>query len=124
MYKYDNKGIVFSEDDNPLTTVRVYVDSETKNILDTLEMVTYNIIDEKSLTDIIIEKWIKKVNTFGMLNPEDIVENEGKETFIKLDVGERNWKNLSKACRNKCIHLKNGLKMSILNYIDEINIRN
>lgn len=121
VYKYNNKGMTFLENDNPSTYVRLYVDEETKLILDTLSMVTYKTINEKTLNDLIIEKWIEKVHITGTLNREDILENVGKETQLKLEVGKETWNNLYKACKNKCIYMKEGFKMSVISYFDKVN---
>jgi hypothetical protein len=115
--KYYNNGMEFVNEDNPSIFVRLYVDNETKIILDTLSMVTNKSIDEKSLNDLMIERWIDKVHVEGILKKEDIIKNVGKETEIKLEVGKNTWKCLSKACRNKNIYMKEGFKMSVIKYL-------
>jgi len=120
---YDN-GMEFVVDDNPLKRARVYIDDETKIILDTLYMVTYNSIDKRVLIDTIIKKWIDKIYVNFTINRKDVIETVGKETRIVLEVGDRTWNNLSITCNNKCINIKEGFKMSIFNYLNEISIDN
>jgi len=118
--RYYNKGMVFCEDDNPLITVRINVDEEIKYPLNTLLMISSNLIDEKKFISLIINKWIEKFKVYGILNNNKITNIIGKERYIQLNVGKNSWENLSKACKNKNITLKVGFKMVVLEYINEI----
>ncbi len=121
LYKYHNNGMVFLEDENPVTLQRIYVDQETKYILDTLLMVTSNYINEKIFIDLIIDNWLKKVHLTGLLEPTDIPTIVGKKTYIQLKVGNVSWNDFTKACKNKGILTKTGFKMLVLKYLDEIS---
>jgi len=112
------KGMVFCEDDNPPTQVRIYVDNETKYILNTLQMISSNLIDEKKFTDVIIDRWIKNVGRTGLLRYDNIPETIGKETYVQLKVGKKSWNNLTIVCKNKGVLLKEGFKIAILNFIN------
>lgn len=116
--RYYNKGMIFCEDDNPLIKVRVNVDKETKYILNTLLMVSSNSIDEKNFTDLIVDRWIKNVSNTGLLRYDNIPETVGKETYIQLKIGKKTWNNLTIACKNKDILLKEGFKIAILTFIE------
>ena len=121
-YKYHDTKMIFLKDENYVTVQRIYVDQETKYILNTLLMVTSNSVNEKSFLDLIINRWIKNVHLIGLLN-DNVIQPEiiGKETYVQLKVGKKCWEDLSKSCKNKNILLKIGFKMSLLNYLDEIN---
>jgi len=120
-YKYQNTGMMFLESENSITLQRIYVDKETKYILDTLLMVTSNSMNEKTFIDLIIDNWLKNVHITGILESNYIPEIVGKETYIQLKVGEKCWKDLTKSCKNKGILIKTGFKMSLLNYLNEIS---
>lgn len=120
-YKYCNNGMTFLKDENPVTIQRIYVDQETKYILDTLLMITSNSINEKILIDLTIDNWLKNVHLTGRLESDNIPTIIGKETYIQLKVGNRCWNDLTKACKNKGILIKIGFKMLLLNYLDEIS---
>ncbi len=121
--KYYNEGMIFTNDDNPLKIVRVYADEETKKILNTISMVIYNSIDEKTMNDLIINKWIEKFAVIGRMNKEDIIRTDENVEYVRFGVGEKTWRDLSVSCRNKSIYIKDGLKMAVMNYINEINDR-
>jgi len=53
VYKYNDNRMTFLKDENPITIQRIYVDQETKYILNTLLMITLNYINEKTLIDLI-----------------------------------------------------------------------
>ena len=118
--KYYNKGMIFCDDDNPLTQIRIYVDEEIKYPLNTLLMVSSNSIDEKGFIDLIVNIWIKNVNLTGLLETDYIPKIVGKETYIQLKVGKKSWNDLTITCKNKGILLKTGFKMLVLSYLDEI----
>lgn len=118
--KYYNKGMKFCEDENPPIQVRIYVDDEIKYPLDTLLMISSNSIDEKDFISLIINKWIDFTKTYGLMNKNKIPKIVGKESYIQLKVGSRTWDNLTKSCRNKGILMKNGFKMAVLEYLNEI----
>jgi len=118
--RYYNKGMMFCEDDNPLIKVRINVDEEIKYPLNTLLMISSNLIDEKEFISLIIDRWIESTKTYGLLDKNKIPKIIGKESYIQLKVGNRTWDDLSKSCRNKGILMKNGFKMSVLEYLNEI----
>jgi len=117
---YDNKGLTFCDDDNPLIFRRIYVDDEIKRTLNSLLMVINNSVEEKDFIDLIINKWIKKVNVYGLPEPNSIPKIIGKETYIQLKVGKKSWNDMSMACKNKDILMKTGFKMMLLSYLDEL----
>ena len=122
VYKYCDHGMIFLENNNPITLQRIYVDKETKYILNTLLMVTSNSVNEKSFLDLIINKWIKNIHLTGLLENNIITPKIiGKETYVQLKVGKKCWEDLSKACKNKSILMKIGFKMSLLSYLNEIS---
>lgn len=115
------KGLKFCKDENPPITVRIYIDGESKNYINTLLMLTSKATNENEVIDIIIEKWLKKVGTTGRLidNEPHIDENE---IFSKLIISKDMWTKFTTACKNKGITFKIGLKMSLLNYINNIRL--
>lgn len=116
--KYYSKEMVFCKDENPLIQVRIHVDEETRYILNTLLMVSSNLIDEKELINLIIYRWIKSVGVIGLLKYDNIPKIVGKETYSQLKVGKESWNTLTMACKNKGISLKKGIKIAILNFIN------
>ncbi len=121
VYKYDkNEGMIFYKNKNPLIDKRVKVDEETKYILGTLLMITSNLMSKKDIIDLVIDKWIKNVHLTGLLNHNEILNVVGNETRIHIEVSKNSWDNLSKACKNKNISIKTGLKTSLMNYFREI----
>lgn len=120
-YKYKDKGMSFSSDNNEQTSVRVYVDEEAKFLLNSLLMITSNSIDEKNLIDSIIQYWISNVNVIGRLKSNNIPPTVGKEAFVSLKVSKQRWNDLILACNNKCIIVKDGLKMALVCYLNEID---
>jgi len=106
--KYYKKGMIFCDNDNPPIQVRIHVDEETKQIFNTLSMVSSKSITEKELTDIIIDRWIN----------DNIPKIVGKESYIRLKVGEKTWNTLIIACKNKDITSKIALKIAVLNFIN------
>ena len=116
--KYYKKEMLFCKDENPQIQVRIYVDKETKYILNTLLMVTSNLMDEKEFMDIIINRWIKDVKVTGSLKYDNIPEIVGKEIYSQLKVGKEIWNNLVMMCKNKGILLKEGLKIAILTFVN------
>jgi len=120
--KYHKKGMIFCDDDNLLITVRINVDEEIKYPLNTLLMISSKSINEKEFISLIINKWIESTKTYGLLNRNKIPKIIGKESYIQLKVGNRTWDDLLKSCRNKGILMKNGFKMSVLEYLHEISL--
>jgi len=119
VYKFSAHGMIFLEDDNPITLQRIYVDKETKYILNTLQMVSLNIIDENRFTDVIINRWIKTVGKTGLLKyDKTLIKIVGKESYIQLKVGKQTWDDLLHVCKNKDILLKEGFKIAVLNFIN------
>ncbi len=118
---YYKRGMVFCEDENPPIQVRIHVDEETKHPLNTLLMVSPNSINEKEFISLIIDRWIESTKTYGLLDKNKIPKIVGKESYIQLKVGNRTWNDLSKSCKNKGILMKNGFKMSVLKYLNEIS---
>lgn len=118
--RYYKKGMTFCEDENPLIQVRINVDDEIKYPLNTLLMISSNLIDEKEFTSLIVDRWIKSTKTYGLMDRNKITKIIGKESYIQLKIGSRTWYDLSKSCKNKGILMKNGFKMSVLDYLNEI----
>ncbi len=116
--RYYSKRMVFCEDDNPLIQVRIHVDKETKYILNTLQMISSNLIDEKKFTDLIIDRWIKNVGGTGLLRYDNIPKTIGKEKYVQLKVGKKSWNDLTLVCKNKDILIKEGFKIAILTFIN------
>lgn len=121
-YKYERKErMIFSTDENSQVSVRVYVDEETKFLLNSLLMITSNSIDEMELINSIIQDWIFNVNVIGRLKPNSIPITVGKETFISIKVGKQRWNDLIMSCNNKCIIVKDGFKMALISYLTEVD---
>jgi len=118
--RYYKKGMIFCEDENPLTIIRINVDEEIKYPLNTLLMISSNSIDEKEFISLIIDRWIESTKTYGLLDKNKIPKIVGKESYIQLKVGNITWNDFSKSCKNKGILIKNGFKMSLLKYLHEI----
>ncbi len=116
--KYYKKGMIFYDNDNPPVQVRIHVDEETKQILNTLSMVSSKSITERELIDIIIDRWIKSVSVTGLLKYDNIPKIVGKESYIQLNVGKKNWNTLIMTCKNKDITSKIALKIATLNFIN------
>jgi len=123
-YSKSESGMIFHNDNNPSTNVRISVDEETRCILNTLIMVTSNSINERQLIDLMIEKWLKKVHIVGLLSKNDMPKTIGNEHRIHIKLGKIWWNNLIKTCKNKNILVKEGFKLSILNYITEVSSNN
>jgi len=117
---YYKKGMTFCDDENPLIIVRIDVDEEIKYPLNTLLMISSDSINEKDFISIIIDRWIETTKTNGLMNKNKIPKIVGKESYIQLKVGNVTWNNLSKSCRNKGILMKNGFKLSLQHYLNDI----
>ena len=124
-YKYnkENEGMIFSVDENPLIDTRIVVDEETRYILNTLLMITSNLVNEGDVTNLMIEKWLKN-HTIGLIDKKDIPKTIGDEYRIHLKVSKKCWDKLTKSCKNKNILVKDGFKMTLLDYLEEIYIDN
>ncbi len=118
--KYYKKGIIFIKDENPVTLQRVKVDTETDYLLNVLLIITTHIIEESDIINLVIEKWIEG----------SILKNklEIKNTFTvgecnrpSIEVGKMTWNSLVKICKNNGIPIKNGFKMLIISYFNELN---
>ena len=122
-YKYNKQhGMIFCKEDTSIQ-IRVHVDEETRNILNTILVASSDIINEKIMIDTIIDKWLKKVGVTGKLKNCDILQvNEDNNTYAQLTVDEKIWDKLLLSCKNKNIPVKKGFKMSLFNYLQEIEI--
>lgn len=121
--KYYNNGMIFYSDKNPVTLQRVKIDEETTYLLNTLLMTTTHIIDESDLINLIIEKWVEQsaLKTVSKIKEETInIFTVGECTRSSIEVGKESWNSLIKICRNNRIALRNGFKMSLLSYFNEI----
>lgn len=123
--KYYKSGMVFIKDENPVIIQRVKIDEETNFLLNTLLMITSNIINESEIINIIIENWIKGSFVKKKFEVENIF-TVGKCSRFSIEVGQSSWNSLLKMCKNNRISIKNGFKMSIKQYFNEIycNINN
>jgi hypothetical protein len=123
VYKYDKseEGMIFYNNENPTIHARVYVNKDVKYILNTLLMTTSNLVNEKDIIDLIINKWIKNVHITGLLDSNIILNSKDEDEIrIQVKVSKNSWNNLTKACKNKNILVKTGFRMSIFNYLEEI----
>jgi len=120
-YKYhkENNGMIFHNDENPTTVERVNVDEETKYLLSILKTITTYVIDERYLIDDIIIKWTKNKTLINKIERQTKV---GECMLHKIKAGEKNWGMLSKLCKNNGIPIKDGFKLSVMNYFNEINM--
>ncbi len=118
--KYYKKGMTFCEDKNHPIQVRIYVDEEIRQSLNTLLLISSNLIDEKIMTDLIINKWINKVGVVGMLKNNNTTELVGNKTYIRLNVGKEKWNDFLTTCKNKGIPVKIGFKMALLNFFNQL----
>ncbi|MFA4871397.1 MAG: hypothetical protein WC623_24575 [Pedobacter sp.] len=122
-YKYhkENNGMIFHNDENPTTVERVNVDEETKYLLSILKTITTYVIDERYLIDDIIIKWTKNKILISKIERQMKV---GECIRHQVKVGEKNWTILSNLCKNNGIPIKDGFKLSIMNYFKEIDTNN
>ena len=118
--RYYKKGMTFCDDENPSIQVRIDVDEEIKYPLNTLLMISSDSIDEKDFISLIVDRWIELTKTYGLMDRNEIPKIVGKESYIQLKIGNRTWNNLSKSCRNKGILMKNGFKLSLQYYLNDI----
>ncbi len=121
-YKYNKSesGMIFYNNENPMIYTRVYIDKETKYILNTLLMVTSSSINEKEMLDLIINKWLKTIHLINMLDEESIPKIIGKESYIQVKVSKKCWDDMLRVCKNKGISVKVGFKLAITDYLNEI----
>lgn len=117
--KYQNKGMFFLKDENPITVQIVTIDEETNFLLNTLLMITSNVITESDYINFIIENWIKGSVVKSKFEVENLftVGNCSRHT---IEVGKSSWNSLLKICKNNRIAIKNGFKMTIIQYFNEI----
>ena len=114
-----HRGMIFIKDENPVVIKRVKIDEETDFLLNTLLMITSNIITESEMINMIIEDWTKGSfvkNKIEVMNTFTV----GKYSRSSIEVGQRSWDSLLKMCKNNRIATKNGFKMSIIQYFNEI----
>lgn len=109
--RYSNE-MAFISDENPSIDIRIYIDIETKHVIDTLLMVTSRVIDDRNLMDCIIKNWIE--NTFTKTSKAVQV---GECTKGKLRVGERSWNNLLEVCKVRKLNAKDGFKTAVLAFL-------
>ena len=119
VYKYYNKGMTFLKDENPVTIQRVKVDTETNYLLNVLLMTTTYIIEESDIINLVIEKWIEGNVLKNKLEIKNIF-TVGECTRPSIEVGQTTWNSLVKICKNNGISIKNGFKMSIISYFNEL----
>ncbi len=117
--KYYNKGMMFIKDENPITTQKVKMDEETDFLLNTLLIVTSNVTTESDLINLIIENWTKGSVVKNKLEVENTF-TIGKCSRSLIEVGQTSFNSLLKMCKNNRISIKNGFKMSIIQYFNEI----
>ncbi len=117
--KYQNKGMFFLKDENPITIQIVTIDEETNFLLNTLLMITSNVITESDYINFIIENWVKGSVVKSKFEVENLftVGNCSRHT---IEVGQSSWNSLLKICKNNRIAIKNGFKMTIIQYFNEI----
>jgi len=120
-YKEED-GMVFYNNKNPMIYTRVYVDNETKYILNTLIMVTSNSTNEKDIIDYVINKWLGNIHQTEVLKYNSLSKIDENKSRVQLKISKRTQEDLMKACKSKGIPVKIGFKMSLLNYMNEICI--
>lgn len=120
--KYYKKNIMlFSEDNNPLTQVRIHVDEETRNWINIILMISSSTSNEKDVISLIVNKWINKIGVLGILKNITVPEIDNT-VYIHLEIRKDTWNDLSSLCKNKGITMKEGFKMSIVDYLNEISL--
>ena len=113
VYRYNKEGMIYIPD-NPCIEVRIHLDEDTRLFLDTLLMVTNEIINEKNLVDLIIERWIVNI----LLVTEQLnIERYGKEKYIRVNTSQESWYDFVTVCKKKGIPVRNGLKMAIFDFL-------
>ncbi len=117
--KYYNKGMIFLEDENPVVIQRVNMDKETSYFLNILLLTSSKMIKESCFINLIIEKWASG-NFVKSKSEAKNVFTVGDCSRISIEVGQKSWSFLLKMCTNNRISLKDGFKMSIMQYFNEI----
>ena len=122
-YKYNKQyGMIFCKEDTAIQ-VRIHIDEETRNALNTILIASSDIINEKNMIDIIIDKWLKKVGVTGKIEDCDTIQfNKDNNTYTQLRVGKKIWDKLLLSCKNKNISVKEGFKISLFNYLQNLEI--
>ena len=114
-----NRGMIFIKDENPFTIQRIKIDEETDFFLNTLLMITSNIVTEYEIINMIIENWTKGSFVKNKFEVENIF-TIGKCSRSSIEVGQSCWDSLLKMCKNNRILIENGFKMSLMQYFNEI----
>ena len=119
-YEQQNQEMIFYDDENFPVVMRPFVDEESRQLINTLLMVTSNSIPENKLIDSILEKWLINVHIIGPIDYEIVPKIIGKETRMYFNASKKVRDNFSRACKNKGISPKAGFKMALLSYYIEI----
>jgi len=119
VYKYElNNGSSLYIDDDSNITVRIWIDNESKQILDVIYYVCekdiflcYNINCK------IIDLWTYTTNNDMSLFFKEIIKSSGDVFYIRLKVNKKVWDKFILNCKRLGITLQDGFKSAIKEYI-------
>lgn len=126
MDKHPNQSSIPIPYNNDIIIRRVFVDKYTKSVLDTLYLITEDIIPKSYLIDMILYRWITNISE-SILNLRinlPIPDMSNELPYITIDVTTDAWKRFLKTCDN-CEHIlvKDAFKHAVFSYIEDMTKR-
>lgn len=119
-YKEDTSEMIFCYD--VILDVRVAIDEETKQIIDSLTMIAHEgyTLSEIDLIQLITNNWIKSAPLMNVSEISKFTIDNNSKRQVHIKITEMCWNNFVKLCKKKGIKVEHGFKSAVYCFMDTL----